>query len=109
MWIPLTKASYWQFKMSAVLVSKNDGTVYRACRGGCQAIMDTGTSLITGPANEIRQINQMIGAKKNSYTGEYQIDCKRKNLPTIAFIIQGHRLTLTSDDYILQVRVSNIY
>lgn len=34
-----------------------------ACVGGCQGIMDTGTSLLTGPLNSILNIQNLIGAK----------------------------------------------
>ncbi|CAK6984011.1 pepsin A-like, partial [Scomber scombrus] len=62
-WIPLTSATYWQIKMDSVTI--NGQTV--ACSGGCQAIIDTGTSLIVGPTSDINNMNSWVGASTGQY------------------------------------------
>lgn len=109
-YIPLTKLGYWQFLMSSVIVTKPGGSEFIACKSGCQAIMDTGTSLITGPSAEVNRINKILGAYLNEETFEYHIDCaklrKIKSQPTITFQIQNEKFKLTAKEYILQINVS---
>lgn len=59
-WAPLTKRGYWQFEMSELKVP---GSLVTVCKGGCQAIADTGTSLLAGPTADVIAINKAIGAE----------------------------------------------
>ncbi|KAM3871606.1 pepsin A-like [Diretmus argenteus] len=94
-WIPLTSATYWQIKMDSVTV--NGQTV--ACNGGCQAIIDTGTSLIVGPTNDIKNLNSRVGASYNNY-GEAVVDCQNiQSMPEVTFTLNGHAFTIPATAY----------
>ncbi|KPP65830.1 pepsin A-like [Scleropages formosus] len=70
-WIPLTSDSYWQITMDSVIINGN--TV--ACANGCQAIVDTGTSVIVGPSSDIQNINSWLGASEDQF-GDTSQNCK---------------------------------
>uniref|UniRef100_A0A8D0MST6 Peptidase A1 domain-containing protein n=1 Tax=Sus scrofa TaxID=9823 RepID=A0A8D0MST6_PIG len=55
--VPVTVPAYWQVHVERVHV----GTGLTLCAQGCAAILDTGTSLITGPTEEIQALQAAIG------------------------------------------------
>ncbi|KAL7372517.1 hypothetical protein ABVT39_017814 [Epinephelus coioides] len=96
-WIPLSSELYWQITVDSVTVN---GQVV-ACNGGCQAIVDTGTSLIVGPQSSISNINQVVGAY--SQNGNDMVSCNNiGQMPDVTFHIQGQEFTLPSSAYIRQ-------
>ncbi|XP_007951498.1 cathepsin E [Orycteropus afer afer] len=95
-WVPVTKQGYWQIALDNIQVG---GTVM-FCSGGCQAIVDTGTSLITGPSNNIKQLQKAIGAEPMD--GEYAVECANLNvMPDVTFTINGVPYTLGPTAYTL--------
>ncbi|XP_003784088.1 chymosin-like [Otolemur garnettii] len=94
-WVPVTVQRYWQFTVDRVTI--NDVVV--ACAGGCQAILDTGTSLLLGPTRDIYYIQKAIGATPGRF-GLFNINCKSlSRMPTIVFEIHGKKYPLPPSAY----------
>ncbi|XP_040350927.1 pregnancy-associated glycoprotein-like isoform X1 [Herpailurus yagouaroundi] len=95
-WVPVSKRLYWQLSMDSI--SMNGEVI--ACDGGCQAIIDTGTSLLIGPSHVVFNIQTIIGANR-SYSGEYVVDCDAANtLPDIVYTINGIDYPVPASAYI---------
>uniref|UniRef100_A0A8B9II98 pepsin A n=1 Tax=Anser cygnoides TaxID=8845 RepID=A0A8B9II98_ANSCY len=97
-WIPLTAQSYWQIKVDSI-------TMYGrpiACPYGCQAIVDSGTSLLAGPTRSVGNIQYEMGARRSA-SGVYLVSCSFiRLLPDIVFVIAGTQFPLPPQAYILQ-------
>nr|XP_031546931.1 cathepsin D isoform X2 [Vicugna pacos] len=79
------------------------GTSLTLCKGGCEAIVDTGTSLIVGPVEEVRELQKAIGAVP-LIQGEYMIPCEKvSSLPEVTLKLGGRGYKLSSEDYTLKV------
>ncbi|XP_066559245.1 pepsin A-like [Amia ocellicauda] len=90
-WIPLSSETYWQISMDKVTINGN----LVACSGGCQAIVDSGTSLVVGPNSDISNINAWVGGA--------QVNCNNiGNMPSVVFTINGIDFPLPSSAYVFQ-------
>ncbi|XP_014717259.3 pepsin A [Equus asinus] len=97
-WVPVSNEGYWQITVDSITM--NGESI--ACSGGCQAIVDTGTSLLAGPLSAIDNIQSYIGASEDS-SGEAVISCSSiDSLPDIVFTLNGVEFPLSPSAYILQ-------
>ncbi|XP_019369820.1 PREDICTED: embryonic pepsinogen-like [Gavialis gangeticus] len=98
-WIPVSYQGYWQISMDSIIVNGKVVT----CESGCQAIVDTGTSLLAGPASDVNNLQKVIGATPIQY-GEYKVNCNDiPSMPDIIFVINGIQFPLPPSAYTEQV------
>jgi hypothetical protein len=95
-WVPLKAATYWEITLGEM----NAGGVGYVPAGGQNAIVDSGTSILTGPADIVKSLATAIGGKE-IIAGEYLISCNTRKLPNFDFVINGNTYTLTPEDYLI--------
>ncbi|XP_016005123.2 cathepsin D [Rousettus aegyptiacus] len=98
-YLNVTRKAYWQVHMEQVDV----GNSLTLCKAGCEAIVDTGTSLVVGPVEEVRALQKAIGAVP-LIQGEYMIPCEKvSSLPEVTLKLGGKGYKLGAEDYTLKV------
>nr|CCC33063.1 cathepsin D-1 [Dermanyssus gallinae] len=100
---PLTRESYWQFRVDKVTLN---GKAAPVCQKGCEGIADTGTSLFVGPTADVAALASQLDAQETA-PGLYLVDCEKAgDLPNIEFTIAGRPFELTPLDYVVRLKQS---
>ncbi|XP_061114122.1 renin [Conger conger] len=96
-YIRTSASGKWDVTMKGVSV----GAETLLCTEGCTAVIDTGSSYITGPASSVSVLMKAMGATELA-EGGYTVNCDQvKSLPNISFCLGGQEYPLTGEDYIL--------
>ncbi|CAE7938456.1 ODA11 [Symbiodinium necroappetens] len=84
----------WGLSLKNVRLVQKDGSSHTVgCREGCGAILDTGTSLISGPTAALTAMGGLLEA--------IGADCaKEETLPDLEFDLGGQTIVLSPDAYI---------
>jgi hypothetical protein len=93
-YVDVTSPTYWSVNLDAVQAKDAKMTTVN------KAIIDSGTSLIAGPKDQVAQLAKLIGAHK-FIMGQYLISCT-EDAPDISFVLSGKTYTLTKDEYIIK-------
>uniref|UniRef100_H0XLY6 Peptidase A1 domain-containing protein n=1 Tax=Otolemur garnettii TaxID=30611 RepID=H0XLY6_OTOGA len=94
-WVPVTRQRFWQVALNRITVN---GTII-ACHDGCQAILNTGSSVVNGPYEDVLNIQNIIHAQ-HSFNDMY-MDCNTTtNLPDVVFVIGGINYPVPARSYV---------
>lgn len=105
--------SDWRFNMSSIQLKDKDSEtiLFTDCEDGCLTLLDSGSSIIRGPMDEIERINKKLGAEiENTSLGYYYVlECNKANLPNFVFTIEGNEVVLEPKDYLIPIEVSAFF
>lgn len=103
--LPVNSKYYWSIKLDRMIIQTTDKSkkTYKFCDNGCSVIMDTSVNTISGPADIIKNINNILGAKEIIPTWPYKsmVNCRAfSKLPHVTFVFDGRNFTIESKYYI---------
>lgn len=89
-WVPLIKdlLNYWLIEIDDILLG---GESLGFCPHGCRGAVDTGTTLLSAPSDNLNSLYKKINQDCEEYL----------SFPDISFVIQGRVFTISPKDYIL--------
>ena len=98
-WVDLNSETYWQVPFGGV---HYNGQLITSTK---RAILDTGTSLLAGPKEDVQPILTAIGATQvMPWVQEYKVDCSQiDSLPDLTFDLGNKHFTISGKDYILEM------
>lgn len=95
--VPVIGEGYWELELDSVNVGVEKTLRISQTK---TAIVDSGTSLLSGPKEEVEAIAAILGAK--STRGLYVVECNTDIEPVISFTIGGQDYVINAADLIVQ-------
>lgn len=95
-WVPVYEEGYWQFQFTDFLLNgKPMGLCKKYGQRQCQAVLDTGSSLMMGPQNDLVPLLTALQFPKSTH-----INCTEgQQFPKLGFMIAGKKFEMEPDDY----------
>ncbi|XP_063594209.1 lysosomal aspartic protease-like [Penaeus indicus] len=97
-YVPVSRVGYWQLTAEAIKV----GGVAKDFCNPCETIVDTGTSLLAGPKEQVREVMQDFGAFP-LIAGEWIISCNKvPDMPLFTFTLNGMDFDMTGPELVIE-------
>lgn len=95
-WVNVSEEGYWQFQFTDFLVDgKPTGLCDKYGKRGCQAVLDTGSSLMMGPKGDLDQLLKLL-----HFGNDTTQNCSQSfKFPKLGFKIAGKVFEMEPDDY----------
>jgi len=95
-WVDVSEEGYWQFQFSDFTINgKPMGLCKRYGKRQCQAVLDTGSSLMMGPQNVVDELTTLLYFKNDT-----QMNCTDAiKFPTLGFTIGNVSHEMQPEDY----------
>jgi len=95
-WVNVSQEGYWQFQFTDITVGgKSTGMCRKYGKRQCQAVLDTGSSLMMGPHKELDRLITLL-----NFGNDTQRNCtKDLKFPTLGFVVAGKTFEMSPDDY----------
>lgn len=92
----------WRIEIDSIKIDGVAKNETRGCWAGCYALVDTGSSHIVGPMDEIERLNERLGFVKQT-NGELVLPkCDLSKMPDLVFNIEGKPFPLKPENYIVK-------
>lgn len=106
----VTRKGYWQFKVDSIAMSdagkienQYEKKASRNDEQNYMAIIDTTNQMIAGPKDEVKKLNEKIGASEVA-AGAYVLpDCNLTKLPNLVITIGGREFSLKPEQYVEKI------
>lgn len=101
-YVPLIAETYWTIHLDDFQVPSGNTTNWCSSSKPCRAIVDTGTSLIAGPKQQMDDLNKALGAEVLMGEGIFKSCDILTTGPNITLSMGGTDFVLRPVDYVLQ-------
>lgn len=91
-WAPVSAAGTWQINVDDITM--NGEPMHLCAKGGCNAGVDTGSSLVMLPGNMLSSIMRKLD------TGDDCSKIDKANPPTLGFMVNGHKMEMQMSDFL---------